>query len=840
VFRYYVSMLLLVLAQAALAADGPVIVPAPKTISVVGSAQELPGGQVAIVVGSKATEPEQYAAERLQKWVTKRFGVVWPIVRDSGDIKPYAALVILGQKATNKLIAPSCADLKMNPEEKYPIQDGYALGVGKSGGRLVAVVAGSNPRSVIFGQDTLFQLIVKQGDKLKLWPAKIKDWPSLKWRGRVCSSPEYWHKEDVLDAAAMGRINYIDVRYGNYGTPPDQKLDKDTIKWVIKEAHRRGLIVYGTFSIVVQKPDYDKAIAKCQEFIDLGVDGIWPYLGDPGGEGRSGTPLDLLAQIIELGKKHGMTGDLIHYTPGKRGYITINTKDNIDAAKVPGLDEALWFFAVKPTAESCADAAKLGLKKKYMWWNHWPHARGGFTSCGNVSMRADGKSRVYADITPFSDAYQSPTPQELAKVPQFVEGGTCWAGSVWLQETVICPWGWYGWSGESYDPELTRHRLYDYIYGPELVDVAFEFNNTLEQLKSKIIRCGDETGKEGYTWPPMLYHEEDRPVCRELIDKLVGPLTKLEQGASRGSLLDGETLQTYFFEPIHAEIAAGRILIELPHPEYWWESNQARIRMALREGNCAQALRWQADAEQHVKSDAQQIMQKLANVINVGDYESDWTSRFEKLQGDATYTSSPITLDGELTEPVWATAQKLGPFRICNDAETTETPSTAQVLYSDDAIYVGLVFGEPDMDLVMATQTQHDSNVWEDDSFEILINTDGLGRPYFAFGANTLGTMFESLHPAGESDQLTWNGAWEVKIAKKADQWSAEARIPYSTLGVTKPVKDTIWLCNFVRHERASHDRITRTPNWARLSTWGYQPRSGQLNPSQFRPLWFK
>ena len=47
-------------------------------------------------------------------------------------------------------------------------------------GKTVAVVAGSNPRSVIFGQDTLFQLIRRRGGAVVLYPAAIRDWPSMR------------------------------------------------------------------------------------------------------------------------------------------------------------------------------------------------------------------------------------------------------------------------------------------------------------------------------------------------------------------------------------------------------------------------------------------------------------------------------------------------------------------------------------------------------------------------------------------------------------------------------------------------------------------------------------
>lgn len=819
----------------------PMIVPQPKSMQILGAPVVLEAGKVAIVIGAKASEPEQYAAQTLQNSVRKRYGQEWPVVSENFDLKGRSVLVVLGQKSTNTLIDPSCRDLGIDLSEQFPVQDGYALAVGKSGDAMVAVVAGSNARSVVYGQDTLFQLMYKDGQALKLWPARIKDWPSLPHRGRVCTSAEYASNTENLDAAVLGRMNFIDIRYGIYGTSFDAKLDHEKIKKAISEAHRRGLLVYGTVSLVARKEDYDRVIAKFQEFIDLGVDGLWPYLGDPGGYGRSGTPLDLIERVVELGKKHGMTGDLIHYTPGKRGYVDITNPDNYTAARVPGMEEALWFFATKPTPESAAQAAALGLKKKYVWWDHWPHPRGGFSSCGNVGFRPD-KPNIFADLHALSDAYQRPQPQEIVKATEFVSGVIPWGGTIWLQETILGPIGWWAWSPETHDWQQTRRRIYDYLYGPELVKTAFEFNDLYESLRSKNIMCDDDypTQAKEYIWPPLLREGTTAAECLAIIDKMYAPLEKLKAGAAAGTMRDIQTLEKYFFEPAVKELEAARAIVQIPRVEYWWKQNEERILLAIREGNTSQALKWHEDARRRVLAETAQAENALAGVVNNVNLQSKWVGTFEKLAGDAAPLNGSITLDGRLDEPAWSTAPKLGPFRIYNDSETYETPSTAQVLYGDDALYIGLVFEEPNMDMIVARNTEHDSDVWEEDCFEVYINTDGLGRPYYRFVANALGTMCEGRCVSGEAIDDTWNGTWSVKTAKLADRWLAEVCIPYATLGVSRPEKDEMWMFNFGRTDKASPARITHGENWREQSAWGYKPRGPLYNPSKFRPIWFR
>lgn len=826
-------------AYAAAAVPVP-LYPQPKEVSFL-SDKPLALRKTAIVTGSAATQPEEYAAETLQRFVGKRYGQVWPIVRENSDLSSYNSLVVLGLQGSNGLLGKVCRDFKIDLQEQFPVPDGYRIYVGVRGGKTVALVLGSNPRSVIFGQDTLFQLLTRQGDSVAVYPASIKDWPSLPHRGRVCTSADYASNTENLDAAVLGRMNFIDIRYGIYGTSFDAKLDHDKIKKAVTEAHRRGLLVYGTVSLVAQKEDYDRVIAKFQEFIDLGVDGLWPYLGDPGGYGRSGTPLDLIARVIELGRKHGMTGDLIHYTPGKRGYVDITNPDNYTAAKVPGMDEALWFFATKPTPESYAQAASLGLKKKYVWWDHWPHPRGGFSSCGNVGFRPD-KPNIFADLHALSDAYQRPQPHELVRAADYVSGVIPWGGTIWLQETILGPIGWWAWSPETHDWQQTRRRIYDYLYGPDLVQTAFEFNDLYESLRKKNIMCDDDypTEAKEYIWPPLLREGATAAECLAIIEKMYAPLERLKAGAAAGTMRDAETLEKYFFEPAVKELEAAKAIVQLPRVEYWWRQNEDRILLAVREGNTSQAVKWQQDAHRRVLAETAEAENALSGVVNNVNLRSKWERVFEKTAGGAAELTGSITLDGRLDEPAWSFSPTLGPFRIYNDSETYETPSTAQVLYGDDALYVGLVFGEPNMDLLVARNTEHDSDVWEEDSFEIYINTDGLGRPYYRFVANALGTMCEGRCTVGEGIDDGWNGVWSVKTARETERWTAEVRIPYSTLGVKKPEKDDMWMCNFGRTDKASPARLSHGENWREQSAWGYTPRGPLYNPSKFRPLWFK
>ncbi|HET6455821.1 MAG TPA: glycoside hydrolase family 20 zincin-like fold domain-containing protein, partial [Armatimonadota bacterium] len=137
-------MLRLVLVMSVLSAMAlaqPTLVPRPKEVRLTGQAISM---ESAVIVTGKS-EPEVYAAEMLQASVKKRFGRMWPIAREGG-------------KAT----------IVLRTDPSLP-HDGYSIEMAES----KVTIRGSSPRGVVYGQDTLFQLLSKQGDELMLARASI-------------------------------------------------------------------------------------------------------------------------------------------------------------------------------------------------------------------------------------------------------------------------------------------------------------------------------------------------------------------------------------------------------------------------------------------------------------------------------------------------------------------------------------------------------------------------------------------------------------------------------------------------------------------------------------------
>ena len=196
------------------AADSPCpITPAPKVYRDFGSSWPLAAGeQVAIVVGRQVTEPERYAAERLQGLIQRRYQQAIPVLGE--DKVPAAArqLIVLGQRSTNSLLDRLCRDRRIELSGQSPGHDGFVIECLEDQGRQVVIVGGSNDRGVIYGQDALFDLLRREGGGIVIPLVSVRDWPSIAWRGRPHSVLRQHLVPGALDAYIRARLNFTDVR----------------------------------------------------------------------------------------------------------------------------------------------------------------------------------------------------------------------------------------------------------------------------------------------------------------------------------------------------------------------------------------------------------------------------------------------------------------------------------------------------------------------------------------------------------------------------------------------------------------------------------------------------
>ena len=226
-------------------------------------------------------------------------------------------------------------------------------------------------------------------------------------------------------------------------------------------------------------------------------------------------------------------------------------------------------------------------------------------------------------------------------------------------------------------------------------------------------------------------------------------------------------------------------------------------------------------------------------------------------------------IDGDvLGEAVWSAASPETGFRqnTPDEGEPASERTEVRIVYTDDAIYFGVVCYVGDPATIIVSDARRDSSLVETDSFQIVLDTYRDQQNGFVFGTNPAGLEYDGqLTNEGEGSggiggglvvrsgsqqqrgsgggfNLNWDGVWQVATQVTDVGWTAEFAIPFRTLRYASGATQT-WGINFQRNIRHRNEQsywapLPRQFNLNRLSLAGElrgleapPPRNLQLNP---------
>lgn len=150
-------------------------------------------------------------------------------------------------------------------------------------------------------------------------------------------------------------------------------------------------------------------------------------------------------------------------------------------------------------------------------------------------------------------------------------------------------------------------------------------------------------------------------------------------------------------------------------------------------------------------------------------------------------------IDGRGDDAVWKTAHELSALRDIEGA-TIPHECSIKMAWDTDCLYI---FADMKEEHLWATQTEHDSVIFQDPDFEIFIDPDGDGLNYIELEINALNTTWDLFIPRPyrfDSPYILHD--WEIPGLKHAvhlrgtlnnagdtdDGWSVELAIPWSSI----------------------------------------------------------
>jgi len=577
----------------------PIILPHPKQLQPLGGVWELQE-RCAIVLGSRASEPEQYAAEMLQSDVKKRFNYSLVVKKEDEDLTGHSELILLGTSESSERLKRLFLKANLTFSADAEGSDAFVIKTLEEGDKRIVLIAGSAPRGVIYGQFGFFQLLKEDGGKVTFPTVLVRDHASVLWRGRHCHDYRHFLEPGVLDAYMRARDNFIDVRgespwrfHGYSGWPVTREFSEkelEQLKEVIRQAHRRGLFIYGTIKSGLSNEGEIKQLLRLgEELVGYGIDGLW-FSFDDAGAGKM--PGEVLKAGLAFGAQHGMTGRKIAIVPASGHYDKVESSFNREMAAIQGMEKATWFLTRIPSAEDAAKAKEIGLQTLRAWWHNWPRTEEGFARKDYEGLPRSEEYHPYRQIPALTEAERWARPYRTFTYDMVRDAGTqisavSFYGIFYGDEYLATIMGFWAWDPKTFDQKETARYIYDVVFGKPLVEVAEGFDSDLAVLEGTFERSRRQTGP----LPRVLKTEQDRPKVEQRIDDMTSRLEKLKSDSPRLSLLSESRLKRMYLQPMEIELSAIRTGLALTPIDAEIQEDEKGIVLALLDGKAEEALK---------------------------------------------------------------------------------------------------------------------------------------------------------------------------------------------------------------------------------------------------------
>ena len=180
----------------------------------------------------------------------------------------------------------------------------------------------------------------------------------------------------------------------------------------------------------------------------------------------------------------------------------------------------------------------------------------------------------------------------------------------------------------------------------------------------------------------------------------------------------------------------------------------------------------------------------------------------------ATRISTPLVIDGQLDESVYAQVKSITEFvqQDPHEGAPVSEHTEAWVLYDDHNVYIACRCLDEHPEHMVANEMRRDStNLRQNDNFAVELDTFHDKRNGFLFYVTPVGGMWDSLTTDERSNNGDWNTVWEAKGRRIANGWIAEIAIPFKSLRY-KPGREQVWGINLRRGLRYKNENAYVSP----------------------------
>ena len=174
--------------------------------------------------------------------------------------------------------------------------------------------------------------------------------------------------------------------------------------------------------------------------------------------------------------------------------------------------------------------------------------------------------------------------------------------------------------------------------------------------------------------------------------------------------------------------------------------------------------------------------------------------------------NGPIKIDGLISEPDWAEAEKAKDFRLVLpvDSGFAKSPSEVVMTYDDKAFYLGITFFDTIPGKRITESFRRDFVFGNNDNFLGFFDTFLDQTNGFSFGASVSGAKWDGTQSNGGAVNLNWDCKWDSKTVQYPDRWVTEMRIPFRSVRFRSGTDK--WYVNFSRLDLKTNEKSAWAP----------------------------
>ncbi len=147
-------------------------------------------------------------------------------------------------------------------------------------------------------------------------------------------------------------------------------------------------------------------------------------------------------------------------------------------------------------------------------------------------------------------------------------------------------------------------------------------------------------------------------------------------------------------------------------------------------------------------------------------------------------TADAPTIDGNLSDPIWARAGVIDDFRqkIPDPGAPATERTELRILYDENNIYFAVYAYDNEPDLVISRTMARDGNLNTGDSFRIYLDPGMTRRNGYSFEIGPTGGRSDALIENNTNYLTEWDTIWQANARRVVDGWTGEIAIPFRSL----------------------------------------------------------